>query len=578
LAVCVEHEHEQHGRAPVAVAAAEGEKVKARVLVAFLLMSLLAFAPAPARAAEPTMPAGYEAYHTYAEMEAFLGATVAAYPDIAHKFSIGKSHQGRDIWALKISDNVQLDEDEPEVVFDSLLHGNERLTGEMNLYLIRILTEEYGTNQRITSIVDNTEIFIIPMLNPDGAEYDISGDKFRGWRKNRQPNAGTTAVGTDPNRNFGYKWGCCGGSSGNPSSNTYRGPKAFSTPEARAYRDFVNSRVVNDRQQIRLAVTWHAAGEYILWPYGYTQTKVPRTMSADDRTAMVAIAKEMAVRNGYRAKQSSAFYVTDGDQIDWLYGEHRIFAYTIELYPRSGGSDRHHPPPSVIERETKRNRGAVLYMLEQATCPYAAAGLGTTHCGPLNDDFETGRGWTVNPFGSDTATKGMWQRAVPKKTKNKAGVKQRKATPSGRMNLVTGAAGGKPNANDVDGGVTSVASPPFHLEAGGEWRVSLRYYFAHNKKATNVDYFRVSVVHNGSRTTLFEQRGAAVHRNANYSTVTRSLSAFAGQTVRLLIEAADNGADSLIEAAVDDVRVYRPETGAGSIPLSWLSKPHLGLL
>jgi carboxypeptidase T len=529
---------------------------------------------APARAAEPTMPAGYEAYHTYAEMEAFLDATVAAYPAITRKFSIGKSHEGRHIWALKISDNVHLDEDEPEVLFDSLTHARERLTVEMNLYLIRLLTENYGSNQRITSIVDGTEIFIIPMVNPDGGEYDIATDKFRNWRKNRQPNAGTTAVGTDPNRNFSFKWGCCGGSSGKPAADSYRGPKAFSTPEARAFRDFVNSRVINGRQQIRLAISWHANGEYVMWPYGYTRTALPKTMSAADHQAMVAIGLEMARLNGYIPQQMSKMYIMDGDMSSWLYAEHRIIAYTLEMYPPDDatGRARFYPPPSVIDAETKRNRPAVLYLLEQAACPYAVVGLGTTHCGPLNDDFETGRGWTVDPSGTDTATKGQWQRAQPVRTANKAGVKQRKATPSGRMALVTGAAGGKPNANDVDGGVTSIRSPVIVLGTGSGWRLNLRYYFSHNRKATSVDFFRVSALANGTRTTLFEQRGAPAHRNAKWTAVTLNLDAYAGQTIRLLIEAADNGADSLIEAAVDDVRVFRSGGSAAAVtPLSWLS-------
>jgi carboxypeptidase T len=556
----------------------KGEKpVRIRASAAALVLAaLVAFAPPPV-AASTSMPEGYEAYHTYAEMEAFLDATVAAYPAIAHKFSIGKSHEGRQIWALKISDNVSQDEDEPEALFDGLIHARERASAEMMIYLIRILTENYGTNSRITNIVDSTEIFIIPMLNPDGGEWDIASGKFREWRRNRQPIPNSTTKGVDLNRNFGFKWGCCGGSSGKPGAWNYRGPEPWFAPEVRAYRDFVNSRVVNRQQQIKVAISWHSAGRQVLWPYGYTKTNVPKTMSADDHKALVALGKQMAGLNGYKPMQSSDLYVTDGDMGDWAYAQHRIFHFTFEMAP--GELKRYYPSAAELDTDLKRNRPAVLYLLEQAACPYRAAGLGTTHCGPLNDDFETGRGWTVDAFGSDTATKGAWQRAVPQKTANKAGVKQRKATPSGRMALVTGAKAGKnANANDVDGGVTSVLSPAFTLAPGTDWRVSFRYYFSHNKKATAVDYFRVSALVDGERTTLFEQHGAAAHRNAIYSTVTRNLAAFAGQTVRLLIEAADKGADSLIEAAVDNVRVYRLDSAAGGSSLSWLSNPSLGLM
>ncbi|CAN5194592.1 M14 family metallopeptidase [soil metagenome] len=336
-----------------------------RALITALSLSMLfGLSGSPVAAAE--FPAGYGAYHTYDEMVARLDAAAASYPAIARKFSIGRSYEGRQLWALKISDNVHQDEAEPEIVLDSLVHGRERLTSEMNIYLIRLLTEKYATNARIRQIVNTREIFIIPMLNPDGGEYDISGSDFRRWRKNRQPNPGTSAIGTDLNRNFGFKWGCCGGSSGNPSSENYRGQSKWSAPEVRAYRDFIDSRVVGGRQQVKAAVSWHTAGEYVLWPYAYTSVKRPSSMTAADRKAMVALAKGMAARNGYRAAQSGRWYISDGDQIDWLYGKHGIFAFTVEMYPRSGGSMRYYPSPSLIGPETKRNKQAMLYLLEHA--------------------------------------------------------------------------------------------------------------------------------------------------------------------------------------------------------------------
>jgi carboxypeptidase T len=521
---------------------------------ALALCVLLSLSVSPAAAAD--FPSGYDAYHTYDEMVAAIDAVVDAHPKIVRKFSIGRSHEGRHIWAVKISDNVNVDENEPEIISDGLLHARERLTSEMNLYLIRILTNGYAKNSRIRKIVNSREIFIIPMLNPDGGEYDISGTDFLRWRKNRQPNSGTSAIGTDLNRNFGFKWACCGGSSGTPSSENYRGSNAWSAPEVRAYRDFVDSRVVGGRQQIRAALTWHSAGEYVLWPYAYTSTSLPKTMSADDRKALVALGTGMASRNAYRAQQSGAWYISDGDQIDWLYGEHRIFAFTVEMYPRSGGSMRWYPSPSLIDPETKRNRDAVLWLLEQADCGYRAAGLGATHCGPLNDDFETGRGWKVNPNGTDSATSGHWQRAVPQKTATSAGVKQRANVPSGRRALVTGAAAGSgAQKNDVDGGSTSVLSPAIRLGAGKSWTLSFRYAFAHNARSSADDYLRVRVVGN-STSTVFTVAGAASERNASWLSAKVDLSAYAGQTVRLLIEATDGAADSLVEAAVDDVRVY----------------------
>jgi carboxypeptidase T len=530
-------------------------------VVATALAALLIASAAPALGFRSTeeFPAGYEAYHTYTEVVAVLNATVAAHPQIARMFSIGKSYEGREIWALKISDNVKVDEPEPEILSVSLVHAREHITTEMNLYLIRALTTGYGNNARMTDIVNTREIFIIPVANPDGGEWDIASGAFRKWRKNRQPNPGVTAVGTDLNRNFSFNWGCCGGSSGKPSSIKYRGPEPFSAPETRRLRDFIDSRVIGGRQQIKIIFNWHSYGELIMWPYGYTMTDVPKTMSADDHRAMVALGKEMARLNGYRAMQGSDLYIYDGDFMAWAYGVHRIVGFTFEMYPPHGAkAGGFYPSPSVLDRETKRNRQASLYLMEQADCPYRAAGLSATHCGPLNDDFETSRGWTVNPSGTDTATKGAWERAVPQKTSTAAGVKQRAATPSGRHALVTGAkAGAKANANDLDGGVTSVRSPSIKLGSGNGWRVTFRHYFAHNAKSSKVDFLRLRVVSGGTSTTVFEQLGAAKERNATWSSTTLNLDAHAGQNLRLFFEAADNGPDSLVEAALDDVRVYR---------------------
>ena len=197
-------------------------------------------------------------------------------------FSIGKSYQGRDIWAAKVSDNVATDEAEPEVMFDGLHHSDEHMGLEMTLHILHWLADGYGSDARITNIVNSREVWIVFAVNPDGAEYDISGGKFHFWRKNRQPNAGTTAIGTDLNRNYGYRWGGGGNTSTNPLAITYRGASAFSAPETRAVRDFLASRVVGGRQQIRVAISFHEYGRLVMWPYGYTYTNVPGDMTADD--------------------------------------------------------------------------------------------------------------------------------------------------------------------------------------------------------------------------------------------------------------------------------------------------------
>jgi hypothetical protein len=351
------------------------------VLGAFIAL-LLALITTSATLAATDFPSGYRAYHTYAEMVADLNAVVAAHPDIVRKFSIGRSYQGRELWAAKISDHVAIDENEPEVMFDSLVHAREHITVEMNLYLLHLFAGNYGSNRRITRLVNTREIYLIFMVNPDGGEYDISNGVLHSWRKNRQPIPNSSQIGVDINRNFGYQWGCCKGSSADPAKETYRGPNAWFTPEAVAYRDFVRSRVIGGKQQLRIIVSWHSAGKLILWPYGYTTAAVPSSMAIDDHKVLVALGRKAASLNGYTPEQSSQLYISDGTQGDWAYYEQRIFPLTFEMGP--GGTDvNFYPAGSKIATLTSVNRGAVLYLLGIADCPYRAADLAATHCGAV---------------------------------------------------------------------------------------------------------------------------------------------------------------------------------------------------
>ena len=535
-------------------------RIRIPALMAALAVALLASAgPAgvtPARAAD--FPAKDAKYHNYAEMVAAIDQAVADHPDIVRKFSIGKSYHGRQIWAAKVSDNVQTDEAEPEVLFDSLHHAREHLTVEQSLALLGWLTDGYGTDGRITQIVNQREIFIVFMVNPDGGEYDLTGDPYREWRKNRQPNSGSSYVGTDLNRNYDYRWGCCGGSSGSKSASTYRGPKAFSAPETRAIRDFIDSRVVAGRQQIKVAITFHTAGEQILWPYGYTRTDVPSDMTGDDHNALVAIGKAMAKTNGYTAMQSSSLYVTDGDEIDWAYGRYRIFMYTFELYPSHADVSslaRFYPPDEVIGRETSRNKAAILYLLERGACRYDVLGKSRTHCGPLFDDFEVATGWLVNRFGTDTATAGKFQRTNPSSTSKQLGT-----TSSGSKAVVTGAsAGSSASSYDLDGGITTYSSPLVQLPDGDVGDLTFRYYFAHGPSATVDDYFRAYVQReDGSRVMVHHEWGGPNSDAPAWKTITVALDDWAGEKVRIVFGAADLAGPSLIEAGVDDVRITKP--------------------
>ncbi len=327
-------------------------------------------------------------YHNYAEMNAAINTAVADHPNLVTKQVIGRSYENREILALKISDNPTVDEAEPEVLFTHHQHAREHLTVEMALYLLNELTDKYTTDSRVANVVNSREIWILPDLNPDGGEYDIRNGSYAGWRKNRQPNSGSSAVGTDMNRNWNYQWGCCGGSSGSPSSETYRGPSAESSPEVKVVANFVRSRVVGGTQQIRTNIDFHTFSELVLWPFGYTYNNTAPGMTQQDYNVFSTLGQRMAQSNGYTPEQASDLYITDGSIDDWLWGNQRIYAYTFEMYPSSGGLNGFYPPDEVIGRETSRNREAVLTLLEYSDCPPRIIGASCDTTEPPGDTFE----------------------------------------------------------------------------------------------------------------------------------------------------------------------------------------------
>jgi carboxypeptidase T len=505
-------------------------------------------------------PSSDSAYHNYAEMTADLNALVAAHPTIASKFTYGTSYEGRALIGVKISDNVGTDEAETEVLFTAHQHAREHLTVEMALYLMHLLADNYGTDSRITNLVNTREIWIMPDLNPDGGEYDIATGAYRSWRKNRQPNSGSSSLGTDLNRNWAYNFGCCAGSSGSAASETYRGAAAESAPEVKAAANFVRGRVVGGVQQIKSNIDFHTYAELVLWPYGYTFDDTGPGLTQDDHDAFAALGQNMASTNNYTPQQASDLYITDGTIDDWLWGVYKIFSYTFEMYPVSS-SPGFYPPDEQIVPQTTRNREAVLRFLEYSDCVYRIIGKQAQYCGTgtppvtvYSDTFETATGWTANPAGTDTATAGLWERGDPAATTS-SGAKQLGTTVSGTNDLVTGPlAGTDAGTYDIDGGITSIQSPPITLPASGALSLSLSWYLAHGTNASSADYFRVRVV-GSTTTTVLNQAGAAANRNGAWATATANLSSYAGQTVRILIDAADASGASLVEAGVDNVTI-----------------------
>ena len=331
------------------------------VAVAVLSAALVLGSHAEPVTAYPPADSGYLDYD---EMATAIHQIAAAKPSIARLFSIGRTYEGRELWAAKVSDNVGVDEDEPEVLFDGGMHGREHMSTEMAVALFRNLVQGYGSSARITRMVDQNEITIIFNLNPDGSEYDHASGVYQLWRKNRQPTPGTTAIGTDVNRNFGYRWGT-NPLNASPEVETYRGPAAWSTPEAAAFKRYVDGRVLGGEQQIRVHVTFHQYGRVILYPYGYTTEPVPADMHPEDHDLLVAMAGAMGERSRYGVAQSSSGNVNVGNQMDWLYATYRIATFTFEM------GDEFYMPDEEIPTETARNMEAAYFAIGQAACPYA---------------------------------------------------------------------------------------------------------------------------------------------------------------------------------------------------------------
>jgi len=210
-------------------------------------------------------------YYTYAEVVQKLDSMRLQYPNIiTAKQNLGMTHESRTVWAVKISDNPGINESSTEapIYFDALHHAREPQAMASVMYFMYWLLENYGTNPEATYLVNNREIFFVPVANPDGYVYNQTTNPNGGgfWRKNRRNNG--TCFGVDLNRNYNYGWGLNSGSSPDPCSDTYRGPSAGSEPETQAIKNFV--------LQIRpeISFSFHSVAGRYLNPYGYTDTAV----------------------------------------------------------------------------------------------------------------------------------------------------------------------------------------------------------------------------------------------------------------------------------------------------------------
>lgn len=299
------------------------------------------------------------AFHSYSEIERDLLALENTYPHLAKVYDIGDSLEGRNIYALKISDNVHIEENEAGIILIGCHHAREWISVEVPYYIAKYLVENYDSHPEIKNLVDKSETWFVPLLNPDGLEYSIHF--YRYWRKNRRDNNDGT-YGVDLNRNYDYEWGYDNeGSSPSSNSNIYRGTVPFSEPETQAVR---NLFAQND---FRALISFHSYSQIILYPWGYIPEPSENESLLNSIAANMASLMEPVNGRAYEyARAGADFYLTNGDTTDWSFGNFGIPSFTFELPPE----DRLHGGFFNAEEEIQlifnENLPAALFLIEWA--------------------------------------------------------------------------------------------------------------------------------------------------------------------------------------------------------------------
>jgi carboxypeptidase T len=252
-------------------------------------------------------------YRDYTAISSRLRELAALAPHRASLQAIGASFDGRPLWALRIGGG------KTHMLIDATQHAREWLAAMATTCVADRLVRDYDRDPAIRDFVDHTELWIVPVVNPDGYQFSWSTDRY--WRKNRRG-----SYGVDLNRNFSVAWGGRG-SSNSKRAETYRGEYAFSEPETIALRDLVK------REGIALHIDFHTYSQLVLFPWNHTATP------ADDRDRLAAVGDRItsamfaAHETRYKLMQGVELYPSAGTMSDWMYGEANAQSYTIELRP-----------------------------------------------------------------------------------------------------------------------------------------------------------------------------------------------------------------------------------------------------
>lgn len=260
----------------------------------------------------------------------YLGELATRYPTLASVIQIGTTLEGRIIWGLRIA-NDATGTNKPGVVYFGAEHSREWVATHITNFFATHLLENYGTEAKVTDLVNNVEFFLIPVFNVDGYLYTWSTDRF--WRKNRRYNGlvgGSPSYGVDINRNWGEGWGLPGAST-DPNSETYRGSGAFSEPETQVMRDFFLAH-----PNVRAQLDIHNYTQLILWPYGYTATPPQdQTYYTQIGGDMQSLIKGVHGQDYAMGSVNTAIYPVSGGSLDWTYAVMDILSYSYEMRPSS---------------------------------------------------------------------------------------------------------------------------------------------------------------------------------------------------------------------------------------------------
>lgn len=319
-----------------------------------------------------TVPANFNlgsmgGFFTYDEMIAHLDNMRALFPDhISEKQAIDtfQTHENRPVYWLKISDNPDTDDtDEPEVLINAIHHAREPGGLSQLIFFMYYLLENYHTNPEIQFLLDHTEMYIVPCLNPDGYVYNQTTNPDGGgfWRKNKRDNNGngvfnSNADGVDLNRNYGHEWAFDDtGSSPSPNSDTYRGSEAFSEPETQAMKWFC------EQHHFQIALNYHSYSNLLIYPWGFIASYLTPDSSLFENYARV-----MTKENNYTygTGDQTVGYLVNGDSDDWMYGEQITKNKIISMTPEVGSSDDGFwPAPSRIIPLCKENVWQNMHLL-----------------------------------------------------------------------------------------------------------------------------------------------------------------------------------------------------------------------